>query len=94
MKNQNTARNRRPNRQTQRQNHIPSVQPPLAATPPLPYPLLTVNEVIGLLKVGRTTVFALIRRGELPCLKFGRALRFQPAALQRTMAARQSGGAQ
>jgi putative molybdopterin biosynthesis protein len=37
--------------------------------------LLRVNEVAVLLRVGRWTVYELIRRGELPALRIGRLVR-------------------
>lgn len=38
-------------------------------------PLLTVQQVMALLHVGRTTVYDLIAREELPAIHFGRSIR-------------------
>ncbi len=37
--------------------------------------LLTVEQVCDILRVSRSKVYAMIRRGELPCVHMGRALR-------------------
>ena len=43
---------------------------------------LTVAEVCTVLSLGKTTVYDLIRRGDLPARRFGRALRVSRAALR------------
>jgi excisionase family DNA binding protein len=42
-------------------------------------PLLSINEVAGLLGISRPTVYALIRRGELVPIRVGKRARFDPA---------------
>ena len=42
-------------------------------------PLLSINEVAGLLGISRPTVYALIRRGELVPIRVGERARFEPA---------------
>lgn len=50
--------------------------------------LLTVKEVAGRLAIGRTTVYELIARGELPALRIGRARRIPASAVARFIAER------
>lgn len=53
------------------------------------YPmLLTIPEAARLLAVGRTTLYALIGRGELQAVAIGRARRIPRAALQEFVEAR------
>jgi len=42
-------------------------------------PLLSINEVAGLLGISRPTLYALIRRGELVPIRVGGRARFEPA---------------
>jgi excisionase family DNA binding protein len=50
--------------------------------------LLTVKEVAGRLAIGRTTVYDLIARGEIPAIRIGRARRIPSSALDRFIADR------
>lgn len=50
--------------------------------------LLTVKEVAGRLSIGRTTVYELIARGDLPAIRIGRARRIPASALDRFIAER------
>jgi excisionase family DNA binding protein len=50
--------------------------------------LLTVKEVAGMLAIGRTTVYELIARGEIPAVKIGRARRIPSSAIDRFIADR------
>lgn len=43
--------------------------------------LLTVTQVASFLNVSRSTVYALMDRGQLPSIKLGRARRVSPKAL-------------
>ena len=45
--------------------------------------LLTVNELRGVLKISRGTVYKLVNRGELPAVRVGERLRFRPADVDR-----------
>jgi excisionase family DNA binding protein len=45
--------------------------------------LLRLPEVANLLGVGRSTVYELVQRGDLPAVHVGRAVRIPSAALQR-----------
>ena len=45
--------------------------------------LLRLPEVASLLGVGRSTVYELVQRGDLPAVHVGRAVRIPSAALQR-----------
>jgi len=54
-------------------------------------PLLTIADVMQLLKVSRPTVYTLIREG-LPVIKFGRAVRFAPGSIGRFVAQREQIG--
>lgn len=42
----------------------------------------TIREVRGILKIGKTSVYNLIRRGELQSFRLGRARRITSASLQ------------
>lgn len=46
-----------------------------------PAPLLTVSEVAAFLQVNPATVYRLADSGRLPCVRIGRALRFERSAL-------------
>ncbi|GIG57755.1 hypothetical protein Lfu02_21270 [Longispora fulva] len=48
----------------------------------LPALLLTVEEAAGLLRIGRTNVYALIKTGELKSVPVGRLRRIRPADLE------------
>ncbi|MEY9940267.1 helix-turn-helix domain-containing protein [Streptacidiphilus sp. MAP5-3] len=48
----------------------------------MPDDLLTVPEVMLRLKLGRSTVYDLIRTGRLPSITIGRARRIHPEALR------------
>ncbi|MEY9849864.1 helix-turn-helix domain-containing protein [Streptacidiphilus sp. MAP5-3] len=54
----------------------------------MPDELLTVPEVMTRLKVGRSTVYDLIRRRELSSITIGRARRIHPDALRAYLANR------
>ena len=41
------------------------------------------NELRGVLKVSRGTVYKLVNRGELPAVRVGERLRFRPADVDR-----------
>ena len=45
-------------------------------------PLLSINEVVAILGVSRTTVYALIDRGELVPIRVGERARFDPTDLR------------
>jgi len=45
--------------------------------------LLRITEVAALLGLGRSTVYELVQRGELPVIHVGRAVRVPAAALER-----------
>ncbi len=45
-------------------------------------PLMTVSEIAALLRVGRSTVYALATAGKLPALKVGGVLRFDPGEVR------------
>jgi excisionase family DNA binding protein len=51
--------------------------------------LLTIPQVAKLLSLGRTKVYELIDREQLPVVRFGRAVRVSPAALQRWLEQRE-----
>ena len=53
------------------------------------HPLLTIEQVAGVLSVSPKTVRRLVRRG-FPHVRFGRVLRFDPADVQRWIVARSS----
>jgi excisionase family DNA binding protein len=54
--------------------------------------VLTVKEVQARLRLGRTSVYTRIRRGELPSLRLGTAVRVPADALAAWIAAHTAGG--
>jgi excisionase family DNA binding protein len=50
-------------------------------TPPSVTRLLTPDDVAELLRLSKTTVYRLCRRGEIPTLRIGGSLRVDPDAL-------------
>ena len=54
--------------------------------------LLRAEEVARMLGVGRSTVYELIVRGQLPVVRIGRLVRVPAAALERWIDQRTSGG--
>ncbi len=53
--------------------------------------LLRAEEVARLLSLGRSTVFALMKSGELPSVRIGRAVRVPREAIDEFVATRMSG---
>ena len=51
-------------------------------------PLLTIADVCGMLHLSRPKIYDLIAEG-LPVMRFGKAVRFSPASLQRWLARRE-----
>ena len=45
--------------------------------------LLKIREVAEILNLGNSTVYQLIRRGDLPSVRFGRAVRIRPVDLEK-----------
>lgn len=54
--------------------------------------LLTVTEAARRLALGRATTYQLVRRGEIPSIRVGRAVRVPVHALDAWIAARTTGG--
>ncbi len=70
----------------QRNENATKKQPPITGTDSratdyapwtLAERLLTANEVAGMLHISRSGVYQLVRRGDLPSIKIGSALRFR-----------------
>jgi excisionase family DNA binding protein len=57
---------------------------PARATSDLP-DILTAREAAQLLRIGRNHLYELAGRGDIPCRRLGRTLRFSRAALIRWM---------
>lgn len=55
--------------------------------------LLTVAEVSRILNVSAGLVYRLIQSGDLPAIRFGRAIRVKPADLEQYLARKTSSGA-
>ncbi len=51
--------------------------------------LLDIEDLIRLLKIGRTTIYDLIRTDGLPTIKLGNSTRFSAVSLQKWIAARE-----
>ena len=60
---------------------------------PEPPILLRAEEAAKLLSLGRTTVFALMASGDLPCVRVGRAVRVPRVAVERWVRERTEGAA-
>jgi len=58
----------------------------------LPRELLKVGEAAGFLRIGRTKVYELIARGELPVTRIGRAVRIPRRGLLKWIEAQTTGG--
>jgi len=56
-------------------------------------PLLKAPAVARMLAVSTRTVYVMSERGDLPSVKIGRAVRFDPAAIRRFVATGGNGGA-
>jgi excisionase family DNA binding protein len=48
--------------------------------------LLTVRELAAMFRVTPDCIYRLARRGEIPCLRFGRKVRFEPDDIERFLA--------
>ena len=46
-----------------------------------PEELLRAREAARILKISPKTVYELALKGEIPCVRFGRSVRFRPSAL-------------
>ena len=53
--------------------------------------LWTVRDVARLLKASTSWVYKAAEKGELPCIRIGAMLRFEPAAIRAWLAARRAG---
>ncbi|NOS79301.1 MAG: helix-turn-helix domain-containing protein [Nitrospira sp.] len=54
--------------------------------PPLSEELLTASDVCALLKVSKAFVYQAAHAGDLPCIRLGRAVRFEPAEVMKFVA--------
>ena len=57
----------------------------------MPAALLTVAEVAERLQLGRSTVYRLAKDGDLEAVQIGRAVRFEPEAVDAFIASRRTG---
>lgn len=48
--------------------------------------LLTTREAAAALRISERTLFTLTKTGQIPCVRFGRSVRYAPADLQRWIA--------
>jgi excisionase family DNA binding protein len=64
---------------------------PSSGNPAMPSRLLTAEEVSELLRVSTKTVRRLVAYRRLPCVRFGRALRFDPGDVLAWLSARKEG---
>lgn len=53
--------------------------------------LLTIKDVLAITKLGRTTIYEVMRRGELPYLRIGRSVRIRHDALDKWLLALEEG---
>jgi excisionase family DNA binding protein len=53
--------------------------------------LLKPSEVASILGLGLSTIYLLIRRNELPCIRFGRAVRIHPEDVEKFIEANVDG---
>lgn len=51
--------------------------------------LLTIKDIMGILQLGRTKIYELIKGEGLPVQHFGRAVRIRPEALEAWLKARE-----
>lgn len=58
----------------------------------LPTELLKVEEAAGFLRIGRTKVYGLMARGELPVIRIGRAVRIPRRGLLHWIETQTTGG--
>ena len=61
-------------------------------TPPLSDELLTASDVCRLLKVSKAFVYQAADASDLPCIRLGRAVRFEPAEVMKFVARHRIGG--
>jgi excisionase family DNA binding protein len=57
--------------------------------PDMGHRLLRADEVADHLQVSKSYVYALIQRGELPCIALGRAVRVRPEAVEEFLKAKE-----
>lgn len=62
--------------------------PPMTDVPTTPRLLLRIEEAAEALAVSRTTLYGLLRSGDIPVLRIGRSVRVRPAALEAYVARR------
>jgi excisionase family DNA binding protein len=62
--------------------------PVTAARAPVISPMLTANELANYLRVNRSTVYRLLKRGELPGFRIGSEWRFQIEEVNRWLKSR------
>jgi excisionase family DNA binding protein len=59
---------------------------------PDPEPLWTLDDMTRFLHVSRTTLFRMVKKGEVPHVRIGRKIYFVKEAVQRWLEAKQQGG--
>lgn len=63
-----------------------------ARAPDITYrPLLTLQDVAGLLRIHERTIRRLVAARRMPCVRLGRTLRFDPSDIERWVSARKEG---
>ncbi len=63
-----------------------------AQDPPTPERLLNSEELAALLGIHSTTVEGMAKRGEIPSIRAGKALRFEPSVVKAALKARTANG--
>lgn len=52
---------------------------------------LTVTELANLLHLGKTAIYDMVRRGAIPCIRFGYSVRFDPHEIAEWLKNRHTG---
>lgn len=71
--------------QVESMRSLPDIGPPLGGADRWRSEVLTVEEAATILRIGRSTAYEAVRRGEIPSIRIGGRIRIPRAALDRLL---------